>query len=91
MIAPNAVSVVLTGHFFQMGNSKMQVHAIGKNHTQKKVIACKFPLISNQMKYESHDSEQKKQCGQSVTGPLFRHPTFRHPTVSGIESVKLFF
>ena len=69
----NPISLLLIGPFFEMGNSEMKVHTVGKDHTKQKIVACEVPVIPYQMKYESEDSKQKKQRGPSLVRTLFRH------------------
>ena len=73
VIMINPISLLLIGPFFEMGNSEMKVHTVGKDHTKQKIVACEVPVIPYQMKYESEHSKQKKQRGPSLVGTLFRH------------------
>ena len=69
----NPISLELIGPFFEMSNSEVKVHTVGKDHTKQKSVACEVPVIPYQMKYESEDSEQEKQRGPSLVGNRFRH------------------
>ena len=69
----NPISLLLIGPFFEMGNSEMKVHTVGKDHTKQKIVACVLPVILYQMKDKSRDSKHKKYRAQAVVGNLFRH------------------
>jgi hypothetical protein len=45
----NPISLLLIGPFFEMGNSEMKVHTVGKDHTKQKIVACELPVILYQM------------------------------------------
>jgi len=60
VITVNPISLLLIGPLFEMGNSEMKVHTVGKDHTKQQIVACELPAIPHQMKYESGDPKQGK-------------------------------
>jgi len=60
VIMMNPISLELIGPFFEMGNSEMKGHTVGKDHTEQEIVACEVPIIFYQVQYKSRDSKNKK-------------------------------